>query len=132
MVRYVAMLRTDIDDKDITEWALNEIGNDINVKFIADTDELDQLVVSSGNPSLILLNDWGAAHTGYDRLTQLKLNPAYNHIPVILLGEISTDEYIRECYRAGANSFIIKPSTVAEAKKKISSFFDYWLNVAAL
>jgi len=132
MERYVAMLRTDIDDKDITEWALDEIGSDINVKFIADADELDQLVVSSGTPSLILLNDTGAAHIGYERLTQLKLNPAYNHIPVILLGEISTDDYIRKCYRAGANSFIIKPSTVAEAKKKISLFFDYWLNVAAL
>jgi len=132
MERYVAMLRTDIDDKDITEWALNEIGSDINVKFVSDSDELDQLVISYGTPLLMLLNDTGAAHAGYERLTHLKLNPAYNHIPVILLGEISTDEYIRECYRAGANSFIVKPSTVAEAKKKISSFFDYWFNVAAL
>ena len=132
MERYVAMLRTDIDDKDITEWALSETGSDINVKFISDADELDQLVVSAGDPSLILLNDTGAAHIGYERLTQLKLNPAYNHIPVILLGEISTDDYIRKCYRAGANSFIVKPSTIAEAKKMIGLFFDYWLQVAAL
>ena len=130
MERYVVMLRTDIDDRDITEWALDEIGTDIAVKFIAGIDELDKEIVSSGDPSLILLNDRGAAHKGYELLRQLKLNPACNHIPVIPLGEISTNVYIRECYRAGANSYITKPSTVAETKKKIGTFFEYWFHVA--
>ena len=130
MERYVAMLRTDIDDRDITEWALDEIETDIVIKFIADMDELDKIIVSSGDPSLILLNDRGAAHKANEHLRQLKLNPAYSHIPVILLGEISSSVYIRECYRAGANSYITKPSTVGETQKKVSMFFEYWFNVA--
>lgn len=130
MERYVAMLRTDTDDRDITEWAMAETGNNIPVKFITDIEELGMVIFSSGDPSLILLNDSGASHTGYERLGQLKSNTAYSHIPVIILGEISTEEYIRDCYRAGANSFITKPSTVAETKKKIELFFNYWFNVA--
>jgi len=132
MERYVAMLRTDMDDRDITEWAMAETGVDIPVKFITGREDLDALIAASGDPALLLLNDSGAAHKGHERLKHFKSNPAYNHIPVVLLGEMSTREYIRECYKAGANSFIIKPSTVAETKAKVRDFFNYWFNVAEL
>jgi len=132
MDRYVAMVRTDVDDKDITLSILEELGSDVVIKFATDVDKLAQLIDVEGEPSLILLNDSGAAHVAYEQLTQIKKDPVYNHIPVILLAEISTDEYIRKCYRAGANSFIIKPSTMAEARRKISLFFDYWLKVAEI
>ena len=132
MERYVAMLRTDMDDRDITEWAMAETGVDIPVKFIGGKEDLDALIMASGDPSLLLLNDSGAAHKGHERLKHFKSNPAYNHIPVVVLGEMSTREYIRECYRAGANSFIIKPSTVAGTKEKVRDFFNYWFRVAEL
>jgi CheY-like chemotaxis protein len=130
MESYVMMLRTDADDRDITEEMLTATGNDIQVRFAADLQEMNRLTEISGVPLLVLLNDRGAAHAAYEQLRILKSDPVYAHIPVILLGEISTREYIMECYRAGANSFIIKPSTIAETKKKIELFFNYWLNVA--
>ena len=130
MEPYVVMLRTDPDDRDITEEMLGSTGNKVKMKFVGDRSELSALMASSGEPALILLNDKGAAHAGYEQLRQLKSDPASAHIPVILLGEISTREYIQECYRAGANSFIIKPSSLAATKKKIEGFFDYWFNVA--
>ncbi len=132
MKRYVAMVRTDIDDRDLTESALMETGLTVPVQFVADTDELDALLLARGEPSLILLNDNDIRQSGFERLAQLKANPLYSHIPVILLGEISTDEYIRKCYQAGANSFIVKPSTVAETNQKIETFFNYWFKVAAI
>jgi response regulator RpfG family c-di-GMP phosphodiesterase len=130
MEKYVVMLRTDLDDRDITEWAMAETGTNIPVKFIDGKEDLDALIAASGDPCLLLVNDRGAAHKGHERLKHFKSNPSYNHIPVIVLGEVSTRDYIRECYRAGANSFIVKPSTVAETKKKVSDFFNYWLCVA--
>jgi DNA-binding NarL/FixJ family response regulator len=132
MERYVAMLRTDMDDRDITEWAMAETGTDIPVRFISDKEELDALIAASGDPAILLLNDKGAAHKGHERLRHFKSNPSYNHIPVVVLGEVSTKDYIRECYRAGANSFIIKPSTVEGTKKKVRDFFNYWFNVAEI
>ncbi len=130
MEKYVAMLRTDNDDKYFTEWAMAETGVDIPVKFINGKEELDALIAAAGDPALLLLNDRGAVHKGQERLRHFKSNPAYNHIPVVVLGEMSTRDYIRECYRAGANSFIIKPSTVEATRKKVSDFFNYWFNVA--
>lgn len=130
MDRYVVMLRTDGDDRFITEWAMEETGNNILVKFIDDIRDLETISASLGDPALILLNDRDAAHKGYERLAQLKQHPSYGHIPLIVLGEISAKDYILDCYRAGANSFIIKPSSVAETKAKVRDFFNYWFNVA--
>ena len=124
------MIRTDSDDRDLTESALSETGTDVRVKFISDLEELDSFVKKAGEQSLILLNDNDASHKGYDRLKQLKANPAYGHIPVVVLGELSTDDYVRQCYKAGANSFVVKPSTVADTNKKIAGFFNYWSQVA--
>lgn len=130
MHAYVLMLQTDADDIFITESVLSEIGNSIPVKFIADMQEMDEWIAVSGKPAVILLNDRGATHTDTEILKKIKSHSAYGHIPVIVLGEVSTGEYIRQCYLAGANTFITKPSSIAETRKKISTFFEYWFEVA--
>lgn len=132
MQSYVLMLQTDPDDKYLTESALAETGNNVPVKFIGNIDELENLVAGSGAPAVILLNDRGATHKGNEVLKELKTHAAYSHIPVVVLGEVSTDEYIRQCYRSGANTFITKPSTIAATRKKIELFFAYWFDVASV
>ena len=130
METYVLMLQTDPDDKDITESALQEIGNSIPLYFIPGINELKDFVAIQGMPSVILLNDRGTTHNCQAILKQLKNDASYNHIPVVVLGEVSSTEYIRQCYRAGANTFITKPSSVEDTRKKIAAFFDYWFDVA--
>ncbi len=123
------MLQTDEDDKYITESVLTEINNTVPVTFIAGVDELKEVITASGEPKVILVND-SFRHTASEQLKQLKANAAYNHIPVVILGEIVADEYIRQYYRAGASTYITKPSTISGTKKKISTFFGYWFDVA--
>lgn len=130
MDSYVLMLQTDPDDKDITESALQEIDNGIPLYFIPGINELEDFVAITGMPSVILLNDRGATHNCHAILKQLKNDASYNHIPVVVLGEVSSTAYIRQCYRAGANTFITKPSSVEDTRKKIAAFFDYWFDVA--
>ena len=132
MPSYVLMLQTDEDDRYITEAVLTDLTNAVPVKYVARLGEIDAFVESEGEPSLILLNDNGSvAHKGGRLLKMLKADAKYNHIPVVILGEVSADDkYIRECYRAGANTFIIKPSTLEETRKKIATFFQYWFDVA--
>jgi len=130
MEPYALMLRTDPDDKYLTESTMAEIGNTIPVRFIGDIKELDTVITEAGEPAVILMNDRGAIHSGNEVLKQIKTNPSYAHIPVVVLGEVSTDDYIRDCYRSGANTFITKPSTIAATRKKIETFFRYWFDVA--
>ncbi|MGZ8524687.1 MAG: hypothetical protein ACXWV1_09680, partial [Chitinophagaceae bacterium] len=67
-----------------------------------------------------------------DMVRYLKGDASLSHIPVIVLGEITTPDYIKQYYRAGANSYITKPSTVDATKKKIQLFLEYWFNVAEI
>ena len=130
MQPYVVMLQTDPDDRYITESTMDEISNNIPVQFISSHEEIDKTIVEFGQPVVILVNDQGSAHQGPGLVKKLKSNLLYSHLPVVILGEVTSSEYIQECYRAGANTFIIKPSTIAETRKKISTFFSYWFDVA--
>jgi len=130
MHSYVLMLQTDAEDRFITESTMSEMEYAISMKFLDDIDKLDEYVAQEGLPSLILLNDSGSILQKSQLLRQLKGNPAYGHIPLVVLGEKTTDDYIRQCYRAGASSYITKPSSVKETKKKIGTFFSYWFDVA--
>jgi response regulator RpfG family c-di-GMP phosphodiesterase len=132
MQSYVLMVQTDEDDQYFTRSTLAEIGAEIPVAFINSLEEIEEKVANSGEPSVILLNDRGAVHKGNETLKKLKSHKDYAHIPVVMLGEVTTGDYIRECYRAGVNTYIIKPSTVAATRKKIETFFNYWFNVASL
>lgn len=130
MQPYVLMLQTDPDDRYITESTMDEISNNIPVQFISSLEEMDKTIVEFGQPVVILVNDQGSVQQGPLTVKKLKSNPLYSHIPVVILGEVTSSEYIQDCYRAGANTFIIKPSTIAETRKKIATFFSYWFDVA--
>jgi CheY-like chemotaxis protein len=65
-------------------------------------------------------------------LRKLKKNEAFKCIPVVLLSDSSEPIYRQQCYRDGASSFIIKPTSIEETKNKIKSFFTYWTEVVEL
>jgi len=127
---YILMLQADPDDQYITESALAEISPSTTVKYLQTIDEMEETVAIAGEPALILLNDKGTLRERGQTLKQLKANPAYSHIPVVLLGEKSSGDYVKECYRAGASTFITKPSSVNATQKKIELFLSYWFEVA--
>ena len=132
MVSYVAMLQTDPDDQYLTESALNEMNLSLSVKYFAGLNQLTDYAKSNSEPSLILLNDVGTITERGQVLRQIKADRSFSHIPVVVLGEKSSPDYIKECYRAGASAFINKPSSVDATRKKIGMFFTYWSEVAEL
>jgi DNA-binding NarL/FixJ family response regulator len=130
MSSYVLMLQADPDDQHITESALAEINPSIGINYLPRLDEIDKHVAKAGPPVLILLNDMGTITERGQALRKLKSDPAYSHIPVVVLGEKSSPDYVKECYRAGASTFITKPSSVNATRRKIEMFFSYWFEVA--
>lgn len=132
METYVLMLQADPDDKYITESALQEINPVVPMKFVDSVNDVNEFIARNGQPAVILFNYSGLNRKGYEIVKQMKSDPSYGHIPVVVLGEVSADDYIREWYKAGANTFIIKPSSVAATQKKIRTFFEYWFDVAEI
>ena len=130
MTRYVIMLYADEDDRLLTQSILDEMENAAPMIFAERIEDINRSIAESGSPAVILVNNQDHLHKAIGMVKQLKADQTLDHIPVVVLGEITSPEYIRQYYRAGANSYIIKPSTIEATRKKIRLFFEYWLNVA--
>ena len=125
--RYILMFEDDSDDMYFTESTMSDLGLDVPVKFELFTNSaLENIRVKK--PSLIILG-----YNAYHRMEILrKIRSVVPHVPVVILSENVSSETIQNYYQSGANSVIIKPSTVEDTRTKIQTFFNYWLNVAEL
>lgn len=129
MEKYALMVQTDDDDRFFADSTMREINLGVNVEYIPNINQLGKIVEKSGEPQVILINDSSIRPAG-DQLKKIKADKGLSHIPVVILGEVATEEYIKKYYSLGANSYVIKPSTIEGTKKKIETFFRYWFEVA--
>lgn len=130
MQSYVLMLQADEDDRFLSESILEEMQHTVPMHFIARISEMEGLIAAFGLPAVILINNQDHRHKAIDIVKYLKADTVLDHIPIVVLGEITTADYTRQYYRAGANMYITKPSTIAAMRKKIHLFLEYWFDVA--
>lgn len=65
-------------------------------------------------PDVVLSDLNMPGKNGYDIITELKNDPAYTHIPVIITSTSSTKTFIDKCLALGAAHFLVKPETFIE------------------
>lgn len=84
-------------------------------------------------PRLILL-DYYLPHweEGRKTLTLLKAHPIYREIPVIVLSQSGSREDIENAYKAGCNSYIVKPKNCEEWLLSVLLIREYWWKTATL
>jgi len=128
--RYILMVEDDPDDRHITNQTLKEIGFNVPIIYLTQSDKVLPFLASHELPAIILVDYNCNPDDGVSILKSLKTNPDYCHIPVIILSESKVPAYVTQCYRHGANSYIVKPFTATTTRKKIENFFTYWLEVA--
>jgi CheY-like chemotaxis protein len=76
---------------------------------------LEWLAENQQNLPDIVLSDLNMpGKNGYDVITDLKNDPAYTHIPVIITSTSSTRTIIEKCLAFGAADYIVKPETFVE------------------
>jgi two-component system response regulator len=84
---------------------------------------------SEARLQLILLDLKLPSITGLDVLRRLKADPRTRCIPVVIFTSSAQERDVVDSYRAGANSYVIKPldwDALAEVVRQIGS---YWLGV---
>lgn len=127
---YILMLESDPDDRFVTESSLEEQGISVDLRFVTSSTELIQQLNNPHKPLLVLMNFNSRPISALELIPLIKKDVQNNHIPLVVLGENISEEYVRNCYKAGAASFIMKPASVSETSFKIKTFFEYWLKVA--
>ena len=83
-------------------------------------------------PGLILLDLNMPKKDGREALKEIKSNPTFKHIPVVILTTSKAAEDIQLSYSLGANSFIIKPVTFASLVEVMKTIGKYWFDIVEL
>lgn len=78
-------------------------------------------------PSVILLDLKLPLVDGIEVLRTLKADERSHDIPVVMLTSSREDRDIQECYRLGANSYIVKPVDFEQFTEAIRQVGLYWL-----
>ncbi len=123
-------------DLDLTLRALRKanLANDIHVA--RDGAEAMEFIFCEGAyaareianvPRLILLDLKLPKVDGLDVLRRLKTDPRTQRIPVVVLTSSKEQTDLRECYRLGVNSYIVKPVNFERFAAAVQQLGLYWL-----
>ena len=128
-----------VEDNDadikITQRAFAKSDLKTNVYVAHDGEEAMQFIRHEGKykdkeefprPGIILLDIKMPKKDGFQVLKELKSDPQYNFIPVIILTSSKDEEDIVKSYRNGAASFIPKPISYDNFIKVVDNFNYYW------
>lgn len=78
-------------------------------------------------PRVVLLDIKLPLINGIDVLRRLKENSRTRHLPVVMLTSSAEDRDLAECYKLGANSYIVKPVDVDNFFEAMRQVGLYWL-----
>nr|WKN37738.1 response regulator [Tunicatimonas sp. TK19036] len=136
----ILMADDDPDDRILTKDALeeNRLANDLH--FVEDGEELIDYLHQRGKfnqdnaprPGLILLDLNMPRKDGREALAEIKADPQFKHIPIIVLTTSKAEEDIFKTYDLGVSSFITKPVSFEDLVYVTKAIGNYWFGIVEL
>jgi CheY-like chemotaxis protein len=83
-------------------------------------------------PDLILLDLRLPRMSGQEVLAEIKENPAWRRIPVVIMTSSDDEKDIRSAYDKHANCYVTKPMDVDKFMEAVRSIEDFWLTIVRL
>jgi CheY-like chemotaxis protein len=125
-------------DVRLAQEVLNEARLDHQL-FVAENGEeamqmLRDPVASIGGqlPDLILLDLNLPRMSGHEVLNEVKQDPRWRRIPVLILSTSSSEDDVRACYDAHANAYLTKPVDWAQFVSLAGALRDFWFRFVRL
>jgi two-component system response regulator len=136
---YILIAEDDADDRFLLETAFEECGYKDNLIFVENGIELMHFLdeeklrndVDRKFPAFIMLDLNMPKKDGREVLKELKENPKYKSIPVVIFTTTKNENDIRRCYELGANSYVVKPCNFENLVKVIGKIRDYWFSISS-
>jgi two-component system response regulator len=134
----VLLVEDNPDDAEFTLRALRKANVALDVVRVEDGVAALEFVLGTGAqsaragarlPRLMLLDLDLPKLDGLGVLRRLKADVRSKVLPVIVLTSSDRQADVREAYRLGANSYIVKPADYAALVAKLGDLVRYWLQV---
>jgi two-component system, response regulator len=134
----ILLIEDNPDDAELTIRALqkNNIRNEL--RHVQDGEEALDYLFATGKykdrkitdiPKVILLDLKMPKISGLDILKKIKSDERTSMIPVVMLTSSKEDNDVKEGYKLGVNSYIVKPVGFDNFVKAVSEIGMYWLLV---
>jgi CheY-like chemotaxis protein len=125
----VLMADDDDDDCLLARDAFQVSGIPGLIHFVGDGMELLNFISGSPTlPSIILLDLNMPRKNGHQTLKEIKSNPSFKRIPIVILTTSLEEDDKSFCRKEGAVSFITKPSSFGEWVEIMRSLTDKWVS----
>ena len=112
----IVIVENDEDEQEFMKEAFDRAGLFQVLALLNNGDHLFEWLEqnSSNLPEMVLSDLNMPGKNGYDIITEMKNNPAYAHLPVIITSTSSTRTIIDKCLALGAADYVVKPDTFIE------------------
>ena len=81
---------------------------------------------TDADPAVILLDLKMPRVDGLEVLHQLKADPRFKVIPVVVMTSSREDQDLAKCYALGVNAYVVKPLTFQEFIEAVRSLGAFW------
>ncbi len=119
----VVLADDDMDDVMIFELAIRETKIAISLRHAADGEELFKLL-KEALPDIIFLDINMPCKDGVTCIVEIRKNPAFNHVPVIMYTSYYYADKIDKTYEEGANFYLIKTNSVRDLAENLTRIFS--------
>lgn len=132
----ILLVEDNMNDAELTIRALkkNNLANELT--HVRDGAEALDFIFAQGRyfdrkiddiPNVIILDLKMPKVNGIEVLRRIKSDERTKKIPVVMLTSSKEDPDIQECYRLGANSYVVKPVEFSHFVKAITDLGLYWM-----
>ena len=111
---HVLFVDDDSDESYLFNEALEHAGLNIQLSRAADGNDLLSFLHKEAAPDLVFMDINMPYKDGVEALTEIRKDPNFNDIPVVIYSTSNNKSRISACYANGANLFVIKPEDFDE------------------
>ncbi len=136
----ILMAEDDPDDRLLTQEALAKSDINIALEFVDNGEALLDYLRGQGTyaaapprrPDLVLMDLNMPRKDGRETLLELKNDPEFNSIPIVIITSSHAEKDLQQSYNLGANAYITKPITFDSLVKIVKILGNFWLGIIDL
>ncbi len=126
----LVLIEDDEDDIYFFKEACSQLNRDISITVLRDGWEFIDYVENNSIKNKVFLLDLNMPKLGgLEALDKLQSNPRLSQMVIVTYTTSSRDKDIKDAYKLGVKSYLLKPNSMVEIMRMIETVSQYWFTV---
>ncbi|MBI5559236.1 MAG: response regulator [Deltaproteobacteria bacterium] len=134
----ILLVEDDPGDVELTKEGLHAAKTLVNLHVVDDGEKAIKFLrketpyADAVRPDIILLDLNMPRKNGQETLQEIKADPSFRAIPVVVLTTSEAETDIVRCYDLGANCYISKPISFEAFTKVVAMIEEFWFTIVRI